>query len=533
MRRLSTCALLPLLLATAWSGAGAAATITGTQGADRLNGGSRADEIYGLAGNDRLSGNAGDDLIHAGSGRDSVSGGLGDDRLAVQADAAPDRVACGPGRDIVNAEAIDRVAADCEVVSVQLGRDPYRNRNSQHETQVEPDSFSFERTIVTAFQSGRFLGGGASGIGFATSSDGGRTWRSGFLPGLTLFTSPSGIHDVVSDPAVAYDAAHGVWLIASLGVSENLTELLVSRSADGVNWSLPVTAARTVGGDLAYDKEWIACDSWPASRFFGRCYLSYTDVRGERLATQTSTDGGLRWSTAASPLAPGSQPHEVSGAQPVVRPDGTLVVVHVNRSGIAASRSTDGGATFSGSVTVTPLTAARVTEFRAPALPSVEVDASGTLYASWHTCRFRPTCTFNDLAFTSSPDGASWAPPTRVPLGGTSSTVGRIIPGLGVDPTTSGARARLALAYHSHAGSRFDVQLVSSTDGGATWSRPQRLTARSMELSWIADTRSGRMLGDYISTSFSTGRPVPVFSLASPRTATTFKQAIFATTPRR
>jgi hypothetical protein len=52
---------------------------------------------------------------------------------------------------------------------------------------VEPDSYSFGSTIVTVFQSGRFLDGGAANIGFATSRNGGRTWRSGVLPGLSFF----------------------------------------------------------------------------------------------------------------------------------------------------------------------------------------------------------------------------------------------------------------------------------------------------------------------------------------------------------
>jgi hypothetical protein len=39
-------------------------------------------------------------------------------------------------------------------------------------------------------------------------------------------------------------------------------------------------------------------------------------------------------------------------------------------------------------------------------------------------------------------------------------------------------------------------------DGGATWTAPLELSAASMELSWLPDATQGRMLGDYISTSF-------------------------------
>src|SRR5215469_6084969 len=69
----------------------------------------------------------------------------------------------------------------------QLSSDPYTNNTSQHQTEVEPDSFSNGSTIVMAFQVGRFFDGGASNVGWATSTNGGATWTSGFLPGITTF----------------------------------------------------------------------------------------------------------------------------------------------------------------------------------------------------------------------------------------------------------------------------------------------------------------------------------------------------------
>ena len=57
---------------------------------------------------------------------------------------------------------------------VQISQDVFTNRNSQHQTQVEPGSAAFGNTIVIANQSGRFnLNGGASDISWATSTDSG------------------------------------------------------------------------------------------------------------------------------------------------------------------------------------------------------------------------------------------------------------------------------------------------------------------------------------------------------------------------
>jgi hypothetical protein len=49
-----------------------------------------------------------------------------------------------------------------------------------------------------------------------------------------------------------------------------------------------------------------------------------------------------------------------------------------------------------------------------------------------------------------------------------------------------------------------------------------------MKLDWLADTNLGRMVGDYISTSFAAGRPVPVLALAAAPSGGRFNEAIFA-----
>ena len=327
-----------------------AAIVTGTPRADRLRGTSGADFLYGRAGSDRITAGAGPDFIHGGPGRDIVLAGPGDDRIALQVDRARDSVNCGRGHDIVNAERTDLVAADCEIVARQISRDPYRTGLGQHETQVEPDSMSAGRTIVTAFQTGRFTGGGAANIGWSTSRDGGQTWISGFLPGTTIFSALGGTLDLVTDPVVAYDAAHRTWLIASLGVSPAGTVLLVSRSADGRRWSLPVRAV--VGAPVEeLDKEWLACDNWASSRFRGRCYLSYLSFGTGQLRTARSNDGGRTWSTPVVMYGriPGHLPN---GVQPVARPDGSVIVSFevftLNSDGnhIGAVRSVDGGQTL-------------------------------------------------------------------------------------------------------------------------------------------------------------------------------------------
>ncbi|MBD0330625.1 MAG: exo-alpha-sialidase [Thermoleophilia bacterium] len=527
--------LVALASLVLFAGAAAGATarvVTGTNGRDVLRGTNAADVLRGLGGSDRLFGLGGSDLLDGGGGRDRVAGGRGPDRITIEHDGASDRVQCGPGRDVVAADRRDGVARDCEVVSRAISRDPYRNADSQHETQVEPDSFGWRSTIVSAFQTGRFTSGGASNIGWATSRDGGRSWRSGFLPRLTRLSRPAGTAERASDPVVAYAAAHRVWLITSLLVGPR-TQLSISRSRDGLRWGAPVIAASVERqGDevVALDKQWLACDNGTASPFRGRCYLSYTDLRtGRRIVTQTSSDGGRTWSAPVF-TARG----DAVGAFPVSRPNGDLVVVYSDWTAILAARSTDGGASFSAPVRIGQAVGPRLGNYRAfPALASADADRSGTVYVTWYACRLRGACSTTDVVLATSADGATWSGPVRVPTRASGARV-PVTPAIAVDPATSGATARLAIVYYTLSRvpcdpCSVDAWLVRSRTGGRTWGRPQRLTPRSMSSEWLPETTLGRMLADYVSVTWTGGRPVPVFALASERRGTAYRQAIFAT----
>ena len=48
-----------------------------------------------------------------------------------------------------------------------------------------------------------------------------------------------------------------------------------------------------------------------------------------------------------------------------------------------------------------------------------------------------------------------------------------------------------------------------------------------MSLSWLANTNQGRMVGDYISTSFSGGVARPVFAVANAPSGGIFDEAIY------
>jgi photosystem II stability/assembly factor-like uncharacterized protein len=122
----------------------------------------------------------------------------------------------------------------------------------------------------------------------------------------------------------------------------------------------------------------------------------------------------------------------------------------------------------------------------------------------------------------TSDDGQRWQPPVQV----ASVRAEAFVPGIAV--TRDGSR--LAIVFHAQSAEGVDVWLIESRDGGATWRRPQLLSAEPMPLDWMPSTDIGRMLADYISVSYVAGRPVPVFALASEPTGDALRQAIFAAT---
>src|SRR6185312_12689008 len=122
--------------------------------------------------------------------------------------------------------------------TTEISADPYTSQ--QQKTEVEPDSYSFGSTVVSAFQVGRFADGGALDIGWATSTDNGKSWHHGYLPGLTT-NQDNGTFDRASDASVVYDAKHGVWLVSSLAITASGgnvdgAAVVVSRSTDGLTW---------------------------------------------------------------------------------------------------------------------------------------------------------------------------------------------------------------------------------------------------------------------------------------------------------
>jgi hypothetical protein len=418
------------------------------------------------------------------------------------------------------------------ITLTQASTDPYTDTDAQHATQVEPDTFAYGSTIVSAFQVGRVYGGGSSNLGWATSTNNGASWTHGYLPGITV--NDGGSYAQVSDAAVAYDAKHGQWMVVGLPIdsSGNAAGVTVNRSADGVTWG---SAAQAVGFDgQGYDKQWVACDDTSTSAYYGNCYIEVdiTSSNNEE-SMAVSSDGGVTWSALRHPAdAPSGL-----GGQPLVQPNGTVVVPYsANGSAIRSFTSTNGGTSWTSSVLVSSITSHSVAGGlrSGDGLPSAEIDGSGKVYVAWQDCRFRSGCPANDIVYSTSTNGTSWSAVARIPIDATSSGIDHFIPGLGVDKATSGTTADIGLYYYFYPNAncsastcQMEVGYIDSANGGSTWSAAQTI-AGPFGLSQIAGTSQGTMVGDYISCSVLSGKAYALFAVgAAPSGGAAFNESMY------
>ena len=245
----------------------------------------------------------------------------------------------------------------------------------------------------------------------------------------------------------------------------------------------------------------------------------------------TSHDGGLTW----SPGIPSSDHAGGLGGEPVVRPNGT-VVVPFQGGGIAAFRSTDGGKSWSTTVSIASIDSHQDdgnirTGFD---LPGATIDGGGNVYVVWSDCRFRSGCTTNDIVMSSSADGEKWSAVTRIPIDPTKSTVDHFLPGIGADPATSGKKAHLTVVYYYYPVSacnnscKLDVGFVTSEDGGKTWTAGKQL-AGPMQFTWLPVSDQGYMVADYIGVTYTNGDPRGIFAVAHAPSGSTLNEAMYTT----
>lgn len=372
------------------------------------------------------------------------------------------------------------------------------------------------------------------------SSNGGRTWVD---KGPVAYTDdPQDAAKTQSgDPVVAFDS-DGTAYYASLAEPPGRgSGIYVHRSNDGgATWNRPVLAVAETEDEendvcTGTDKEWLSTD--PRT---GALYLTYTlftfqcssigDPFGADTFTRlqsidvfltSSSDQGRTWAEPR-PIWHGY----ALGAMPRVGPDGALYVAFwatvlsppspcptalgtaTAKGGgrpfaaIALGTSTDGGKTWS--YHHEPVCGPEVALVSKPGrfvggffLPALSVDpVTGTAYAvypSYLAHEHRVTV----MLSTSRDRGKTWAEPMELTPGDADALI----------PTVFARNGVVYVTYVSttadETGNTFFIQ---SSDGGATWSEPFKLSTKSSDLS------SDPEVGDYNTIDVVGGRIATIWT---------------------
>ncbi len=377
--------------------------------------------------------------------------------------------------------------------------------------------------LISAWQQNRWSDGGAQGLNFAASFDGGMTWT----PSNAAFSRCTGGN---AGNAGNYARATDVWLTVSpigavyaLALSFTGGTLLpgsssamqVAQSHDGgQTWSAPIALIQD-GATAFNDKGSITADSTDPN---------YVYAVWDRLTGQTAgpsyfavtASAGSTWQPARSIYDPGPQ-SQTLGNQIIVLPTGMVLDIFTELGASSALvrviQSTDHGTTWSAPVTASDLQPVGTTDPNSHAvvrdgadLVSVSVGPGGIIYAVWQDSRFSGG-QHDGIAMTHSADGGlTWSVPVQV---NADPNVQAFTPTIHVraDGVIGVTYYDLRNATSSPASLLTDCWLVTSSDG---------VTFRESHLSGpfdldLAPNSQGLFLGDYESLASTASGFLPFY----------------------
>ncbi len=327
---------------------------------------------------------------------------------------------------------------------------------------------------------------GPSNVSYA-SSDGGKSWKT------TKLANPD--KRVQGDDALTF-TADGLAVHACISFSgiriprptRAVNGIFVKTSKDGLTWGDPVPVIDHINSVTPFeDKPWLRADTSKESPHKGNIYIAWTkfDVYGSKDPTHQShiyfsrsKDGGKSFAPAHRiSQTPGDcldKSTTVEGACPMIGPKGEVYVVWAGPKGLVFVKSTDGGHTFGKEKHLTETPGAWDFAIKGIArcngMPIACVDLSngpnrGTLYVNWADLRNGDP----DIFMMSSKDGGeTWSKPLRVNDDGKGNGKEQFFTWMAVDPV-DGAVNIVFYDRRDTEGTKTAVILARSVDGGKTF----------------------------------------------------------------
>jgi hypothetical protein len=349
------------------------------------------------------------------------------------------------------------------------------------------------------------------------------TWSECFVP-LSAGLPATGdflTWEANSAPAVAIDKLGNVYLsnlYLNAGNTANglyvsvgqLTSPCLGLSAHA---TYPVATNPSTTTNMTEDKDWITVDTTDNLATSGNVYVSWTHFvnNGDaRIYFSRSTNHGQTWSAAPIQVSDTWQNGSVQGSQMAVGPGGVLYLVYEvffqdNMRAHYLVKSTDGGATFSPSVAITPTfnELSIGSTYRTNSFPSLAVDpVSGVIYVIYSD---QPNATVGaEVEFILSGDGGTtFTQPASLvnPSKGQ-----QFLPAIAVDGTGEIHVSWFDTRNDFKSTSSYDIYATSSVSGGSKFSTNARVTPNSIS------TGGTFYIGDYMGIAASAGFAHPVWT---------------------
>ena len=404
----------------------------------------------------------------------------------------------------------------------------------QPDTTIEPSiavNPNNPLNAVAGWQVGRVDAGGDATNGYAVTFDGGKTWKNGFIPGLT--TGRGGAFDRASDAVIAFGPNNTVYyssLIFNDVTGNGLESAIVNNtSTDGGKTWGPVTTVQDDPGGGLNDKNWVVVDNGSeGGHHLGRVYVVWDRVAG--VIAKYSDDQGKTWVPASPVYTPNVYGPQGISAYPVVLPSGDLFVAFMADAAPPAVTASPGdelaeatsgvskvsSATFVGAGTIPsgvalpPATISSVATYtgnkvrhqRAGTLLAADCDPrTGRRFVVWEDGRYR-TDAGNDAVLSYSDDGITWSAPVRLNGGPKNNYLDHYNPSVAVhkDGTVDvmwRQRQETASSNVDTYSLHVDTYVARSRDHGATFGTPLKVNLAPSDIRFGAFSRNGLFQGDY------------------------------------
>jgi hypothetical protein len=345
--------------------------------------------------------------------------------------------------------------------------------------------------LVGTWQQDRWSNGGANGIGIAVTFDGGATWST-HTPriGRCAGAAAGADYQRASDPWVAFAADGTVFLIAlAFDRMTPRNAMLASRSTDGgVTWNDPAVLIADDDPDILNDKDSITAD--PVDP--GRVYAVWDRLTGQTHPNQPTATGPTwfarttagAWEPARAIYDPGADAQTIGNVIAAL-PGGALVDVfdlitqassNLPSNMLAVIRSEDHGLTWSTATVIAPMRGVGVQDPQSHVfirsgtdLPEVAVDrTTGALYIVWQDAPAGGAV--DAVMLVSSLDGGvTWSAPVAV-NGARDAPAFTPSVAVAADGTVGVTYFDLRGARPGDPALRVTPWLATSRDRGATWS---------------------------------------------------------------